>query len=151
MKTKELSKQVRDKVLEKHQSGMGYKKISQTLNIPRSTVKSIIKKRKEYGTTATLPREGRPPKLSDQVRRALVREATKRPMVTLKELERSTAEMGETVHGTTITRTLHKAGLYGRVARRKPLLKKNPYQIPFGSCQKACGRHSKHVEKGSLV
>ena len=124
MKTKELSKQVRDKVLEKHQSGLGYKKISQTLNIPRSTVKSIIKKWKEYGTTATLPREGRPPKLSDQVRRALVREATKRPMVTLKELERSTAEMGETVHGTTITRTLHKAGLYGRVARRKPLLKK---------------------------
>ncbi|MGH0162753.1 UNVERIFIED_CONTAM: hypothetical protein FKN15_064569 [Acipenser sinensis] len=128
---------VRDKVLEKHQSGLGYKKISQTLNIPWSTVKSIIKKWKEYGTTATLPREGRPPKLSDQVRRALVREATKRPMVTLKELERSTAEMGETLHGTTITRTLHKAGLYGRVVRRKPLLKKTPYQIPFGFCQKA--------------
>ena len=136
MKTKELSKQVRDKVLEKHQSGLGYKKISQTLNIPRSTVKSIIKKWKEYGTTATLPREGRPPKLSDQVRRALVREATKRPMVTLKELERSTAEMGETIHGKTIT---------------KQTLLKNPYQIPFGFCQKACGRHSKHVEKGSLV
>ncbi|MGH0157357.1 UNVERIFIED_CONTAM: hypothetical protein FKN15_033301 [Acipenser sinensis] len=72
-------------------------------------------------------------------------------MVTLKELERSTAEMGETVHGTAITRTLHKAGFYGRVARRKPLQKKNPYQILFGFCQKACGRHSKHVEKGSLV
>ncbi|KAK1172854.1 protein IMPACT isoform X4 [Acipenser oxyrinchus oxyrinchus] len=51
-------------------------------------------------------------------------------------LERSTAEMGETVHGTTITRTLHKAGLYGRVARRKPLLKKT-HQILFGFCQKA--------------
>ena len=146
MKTKELSKQVRDKVLEKHQSGLCYKKISQTLNIPRSTVKSIIKKRKEYGTTATLPREGRPPKLSDQVRRALVREATKRPMVTLKELERSTAEMGETVHGTTITWTLHKAGLYGRVAIRKPLLKKpisNPVWIlPKGmwETQQTCGK-----------
>jgi transposase len=44
MKTKELSKQVRDKVGEKYRSGLGYKKISETLNIPRSTIKSIIKK-----------------------------------------------------------------------------------------------------------
>ena len=73
MKTKELSKQVRDKVVEKYRSGLGYKKISKTLNIPRSTIKSIIKKLKEYGTTTNLPREGRPPKLTDQARRALIR------------------------------------------------------------------------------
>ena len=73
MKTKELSKQVRDKVVEKYRSGLGYKKISETLNIPRSTIKSIIKKWKEYGTTTNLPREGRPPKLTDQTRRALIR------------------------------------------------------------------------------
>ena len=63
---------------------MGYKKISETLDIPRSTIKSIIKKWKEYGTTTNLPREGRPPKLTDQARRALIREATKRPKITLK-------------------------------------------------------------------
>ena len=51
MKTKEHSKHVRDKVVEKYRSGLGYKKISETLNIPRSTIKSIIKKFKEYGTT----------------------------------------------------------------------------------------------------
>ena len=73
MKTKELSKQVRDKVVEKYRSGLGYKKISETLNIPRSTIKSIIKKWKEYGTTTNLPREGRPRKLTDQARRALIR------------------------------------------------------------------------------
>ena len=44
MKTKELSKQVRDKVVEKYRSGLGYKKISNTLNIPWSTIISIIKK-----------------------------------------------------------------------------------------------------------
>jgi hypothetical protein len=37
MKTKELSKQVRDKVVEKYRSGLGYKKTSETLNIPRAT------------------------------------------------------------------------------------------------------------------
>ena len=90
MKTNELSKQVREKVVEKYRSGLGYKKVSETLNIPWSTIKSIIKKWKEYGTTTNLPREGRPPKLSYQARRALIREATKRPKITLKELQSST-------------------------------------------------------------
>ena len=34
------------------------------------------------------------------------------------------SEMGVRVHQSTIFRSLHKAGLYGQVARRKPLLKK---------------------------
>ena len=45
-------------------------------------------------------------------------------MATLKELQCSTAELGDTVHMATIARVLHKTGLYGRVAKRKPLLKK---------------------------
>jgi transposase len=63
-------------------------KISKTLNIPRSTIKAVIKKLKEYGTTTNLPREGHLPKLRDHARRALIREATKRPKITLKELYR---------------------------------------------------------------
>jgi transposase len=44
MMTKELSKQVRDEVVEKkYRLGLGYKNISETLNIPRSTIKLIIK------------------------------------------------------------------------------------------------------------
>ena len=117
MKTKELAKQVRDKVVEKYRSGLGYKKISKTLNIPQSTFKSTIKKWKEYGTTTNMPREGRLPKLMDQARRALIRGATKRPKITLKELQSSTAEIGVSVHRATLSHTLHRAGLYGRVAR----------------------------------
>lgn len=125
MKSKEHTKQVRDKVVEKFKAGLGYKKISQALNISRSTVQSIIKKWKEYGTTANLPRHGRPPKLTCRTRRALIRDAAKTPTVTLEELQRSTAQVGESVHRTTISRALHKSGLYGRVARRKPLLKES--------------------------
>uniref|UniRef100_A0AAZ3SLG3 Transposase Tc1-like domain-containing protein n=1 Tax=Oncorhynchus tshawytscha TaxID=74940 RepID=A0AAZ3SLG3_ONCTS len=44
-------------------------------------------------------------------------------MITLDELQRSTAEVGDSVHRKTISRILHKSGLYGRVARRKPFLK----------------------------
>jgi hypothetical protein len=46
MKTKELSKQVRDKVVEKYRSGLGYKKLSEALNILLRTIKSILKKMK---------------------------------------------------------------------------------------------------------
>ncbi|MGH0115658.1 UNVERIFIED_CONTAM: hypothetical protein FKN15_037981 [Acipenser sinensis] len=42
--------------------------------------------------------------------------------ITLKELQSSTAEIGVSVHRTTLSRTLHRVGLYGRVARKKPLL-----------------------------
>ena len=105
MKTKELSKQVRDKVVEKYRSGLGYKKISGTLNISRSTIKSIIQKYEyeEYGTTTNLPREGYPPKLTEQARRATT--------MTLKELQSSTAEIGVSVHRNTLSCTLHRDGL----------------------------------------
>ncbi|CAI5674221.1 unnamed protein product [Oreochromis niloticus] len=93
MKSKEHTRQVRDKVIEKFKAGLGYKKISQALNIPRSTVQVIIQKWKEYGTTVNLPRQGRPPKLTGRARRALIRNAAKRPMVTLDELQRSTAQV----------------------------------------------------------
>ena len=49
--------------------------------------------------------------------------STKRPKITLKELQSSTAEIGVSVHRTTLSRTLHRAGLYGRVGRKKLLLK----------------------------
>src|SRR4029434_5087862 len=121
MKTKEHSEQLREKVIEKYKSGEEYKKMSKALNIPWNSVKSIIKKWKEYGTCVNLPRAGRPQKLSDRARRRLVRAATKTPMSTLKELQASAAEMGETLHTTTVARVLHQSKLYGR----EPLLKKS--------------------------
>ncbi|XP_051801148.1 PC4 and SFRS1 interacting protein 1a isoform X3 [Acanthochromis polyacanthus] len=104
MKTKEHTRQVRDTVVEKFKAGFGYKKISQALNISRSTVQAIILKWKKYQTTANLPRPGRPSKLSPRTRRRLIRDAAKRPMITLDELQRSTAEVEESVHRTTISR-----------------------------------------------
>uniref|UniRef100_A0A8K9XU40 Tc1-like transposase DDE domain-containing protein n=1 Tax=Oncorhynchus mykiss TaxID=8022 RepID=A0A8K9XU40_ONCMY len=103
MKNKEHTRQVRDTVVKKFKAGFGYKKISQALNIPRSTVQAIILKWKEYQTTANLPRPGRPSKLSAHTRRRLIRDAAKRPMITLDELQRSTAEVGDSVHRTTIS------------------------------------------------
>ncbi|CAI9573491.1 unnamed protein product, partial [Staurois parvus] len=49
------------------------REISLLLNIPRSTVSSIITKWKQLGTTATQPRSGRPRKITEQGQRMLKR------------------------------------------------------------------------------
>jgi hypothetical protein len=77
-----------------------------------------------FGTAKNLPRAGCLAKLSNRGRRALVREVTKNPMVTLKELKSSSVEMREPSRRTTISAAFHQSGLYGRVAMRKPLLSK---------------------------
>lgn len=51
----------------------------------------------------------------------MVRKVTKKQMVALVELQRSCVKTGETCSRSTITATLHQSGLYGTVARRKPL------------------------------
>ena len=96
--------------------GKSTKNNSATLKVPMKTVPSIILKWLKFGTTKTLPRAGRQAKLSNRGRRALVREVTKKPMVTLPELQ--------SFRRTTISAALYQSGLYGRVARQKPLLSK---------------------------
>lgn len=73
------------------------------------------KMKRKYGTTANLPSRGFPPKLMDRQRRALISEATKCLIIILEELERSTAQMGESFQSC----ALHKSGLYGKVVGRK--------------------------------
>ncbi len=51
-----------------------------------------------------------------------MREVKKNPKITVTELQRCIREMGESCRKSTITAALHQSGLYGRVARRKPLL-----------------------------
>ena len=70
----------------RHRYGEGYQNISAALTVPKSTMVSIILKWKKFGTIKTLPRAGRPAKLSNQGRRTLDREGTKNLMVTLTEL-----------------------------------------------------------------
>jgi transposase len=123
-RSKELSIELRDGIVSRHKSGEGYKNISAALKVPKNTAASIILKLKKFVTTKTLPRAGRPAKLSNRGRRALVTKVTKNHLVTLTELQSSSVELGELSRRTTISAALHQSGLYGRVVRRKPLLSK---------------------------
>lgn len=95
------------------------------------TIKSIISKWKEYGTSVKPPRQNSPPKLTGQSKRAIIREPTKRPMVKLEELE-----------DTELRWTMSRA-LYGRVTKRKSLLEK---KININVLFAICEVHNNHVE-----
>uniref|UniRef100_A0AAZ3SUE1 Transposase Tc1-like domain-containing protein n=1 Tax=Oncorhynchus tshawytscha TaxID=74940 RepID=A0AAZ3SUE1_ONCTS len=94
------------------------------LKVPKNTVASIILKWKKFGITKTLPRACFLAKLSNQGRRALVREVIKNPMVTLTELQSFSVEMGEPSRRTTISAALYQSSLFGRVDRCMHLLSK---------------------------
>ena len=92
MRLKELSIELRDRIMLRHRSGEGHKIMSAELKVPKNTMAFIILKWKKFVTTKTLPRAGRLAKLSNWGRRPLVREVTKNPMVTLTELHSSSVE-----------------------------------------------------------
>ena len=67
MRSKDLSVERRDRIVSRHRSEEGYQKMAAALKLPKSTVASIILKwKKKFGTTKTLPKAGRPAKLSSR-------------------------------------------------------------------------------------
>ena len=62
-KTKELSKDVRDKIVDLHKAGLGYKTIRYKLGEKETTVGVIIRKWKKYKITINHPRSGAPRKI----------------------------------------------------------------------------------------
>ena len=50
-KTKELLKDIRDKIVDLQKAGMGYKKIGKQLGEKLTTIGAIIRKRKEHKVT----------------------------------------------------------------------------------------------------
>ena len=124
MRSKELSIELRDRIVSRHRSGEGYQNISAALKFLKNTVASIILKWNTFGTTKALPRAGCPAKLSNRGRRALVREVTKNLMVTDRAPE-FLCEDGRTSRRTTIFAALHQSGLYCRAAGQNPLLSKS--------------------------
>ena len=111
MRLKELSVELRDRIVSRHRSGEGYQKMFAALKVLKNTVASIIIKWKKFGSTKTHPRAGCS---ANRGRRALVREVTKNTMATLTELQSFSVEIGEPSRRATISAALHQSGLFGR-------------------------------------
>uniref|UniRef100_A0A3B4X5Q9 Transposase Tc1-like domain-containing protein n=1 Tax=Seriola lalandi dorsalis TaxID=1841481 RepID=A0A3B4X5Q9_SERLL len=121
---KELSEDLRSRIVDLHKAGKGYKVISKTLEIHQSTVRQTIYKWRHFGTVATLPRSGRPVKMTPRAQRRLISEVKKQTRMTAKDLKESLELAYISVHESTIRKTLNKQGIYSRTPRRKQLLTK---------------------------
>lgn len=110
-RSKEIPEDIRRKVVEAHESGKGYKLISKAIGLPKTTIRAILRKWKRFGTVVTLPRSGRPPKISPRARREIIREVMKNPCTTSKDLQATLASSNICVHQSTIRRIL---GIHGR-------------------------------------
>uniref|UniRef100_A0A8C6WMV7 Transposase n=1 Tax=Neogobius melanostomus TaxID=47308 RepID=A0A8C6WMV7_9GOBI len=122
-KTKELSKDTRDKIVHLHKVGKGYGEIAKQLGEKRSTVGAIIRKWKKLNMTVNLPRTGAPCKISPRGVSMILRKVRNQPRTTRGELVNDLKRAGTTVSKVTVGNTLRRHGLKSCMARKVPLLK----------------------------
>ncbi|KAK3519520.1 hypothetical protein QTP70_033504 [Hemibagrus guttatus] len=122
-KTKELSKDTRNKIVDLHQAGKTESAIGKQLGVKKSTVGAIIRKWKTYKTTDNFPRSGAPRKISPHGVKMITRTVSKNPRTTRGDLVNDLQRAGTKVTKATISNTLRRQGLKSCSARRVPLLK----------------------------
>ena len=118
-KSTELSTDLKRRIVDLNKSGKSLGAISKQLQVPRSTVQTIVCKYKLHGIVVSLPRSGRKCKLSPAAERKLVRMVKSQPRTTKKQVWDEIEADGTQVSVSTVKRVLR-----GCHARRKPLLQK---------------------------
>ena len=99
---RELSEDLRTKIVEKYQQSQGYKSISRDLDLPLSTVRNIIKKFATHGTVANLSGHGRKRKMYEKLQRRIVWMVDKQPQTSSKEIQAVLQAQGASVSVHTI-------------------------------------------------
>uniref|UniRef100_A0AAY5KML5 Sleeping Beauty transposase HTH domain-containing protein n=1 Tax=Esox lucius TaxID=8010 RepID=A0AAY5KML5_ESOLU len=83
---RELCKDIRDKSVDLHKAGMGYRTIGKQLGEKATTVGAIIKKWKKFKMTVNLPRSGAPCKISPRGASMIMRLVRDQPRTTQQDL-----------------------------------------------------------------
>ncbi len=104
-KTKELSKDIRDKIVDLHKAGMGYRTKGKQLGEKETTVDAIIRKWKKFKMTVNLPRTGTPRKISPRGVSMILRKVRDQPRTTREDLVNDLKRAGTTV--STVTLVTH--------------------------------------------
>ena len=124
-KIRELSVEVRHKIVAKHGQSQGDKSTSRDFDVPVFTEHNVIRKFKAHGTVANLRGHGRgrKRKLHRRLQRRIVWMVEKAPRSTAKQIQADLQTQGTTISTHTIRRKLNGRGFYGRRPRRIPLLR----------------------------
>src|SRR4029434_6929296 len=118
-----MSKDVRDKIVDLHKAGIGYKTIGKQLGEKETTVGVIISKWKQHQTTVNCPRSGAPCKISPHAVSMILQNVRDNPRTTQGELVNDLKAAGTTVTKKTICNTLRRNGLKYCSTRKVHLLK----------------------------
>ncbi len=105
-KTKELSKDVRDKIVDLHKVGMSYKTIAKQLGEKVTTFGAIIHKWKKHKITVILHRSGAPCKISPRGVSMIMRTVRNQPRTTREDLVNDLKAAGAIVTKKTIGNTM---------------------------------------------
>ena len=133
-KGKQLSSDLKSRIVAKHQAGNSYGNISEQLHVAKSTVQSVINKYKSLGSTANLPRSGRPRKITTRMARKIVRQVQNDPRVTRNDIKEQLSEEGVHVSINTVSNVLHDANFVGRRPRKNTVIKEEPPRSPNEIC-----------------
>ncbi|KAF2350505.1 Transposase Tc1-like [Trinorchestia longiramus] len=128
-KNKDINQDLRERIMELHNEGLGYRKISAQLCVSITSVGTIIRNWKCRNTTLNKPRNGRPRKINDRAARKLVRTVLQRPQTTREELKDDLMASGIQASKHRISRTLHRKVLRFCTPRRTPLLQKRHVKV----------------------
>ncbi len=122
---REMSQDLRKKIIYLHKKGEGYKKISKALLISQNTVAKVVQTFKKDGTaTISQRRPGRPRKLTPRQERLLMRRVEENRHASSLQLSKEVeSQTGVTISRDTIRRTLQRNSMHGCRPRKKPLLK----------------------------
>ncbi len=121
---KELSEDLKKRILALHKDGVGYKKIAKTLKLSCSTVAKTIQRFNRTGSTQNRPRHGQPKKLNARAQRHIQRLCFGNIRMSAASIAAEVEGVGgQPISAQTIRCTLHQIGLCGCRPRRKPLLK----------------------------
>ena len=123
MAARRLSHDDRMKIVILREEGYSMEAIGSRMKCSHSAVSKTLKRVRESGSVNDRPRSGRPRLSSARENRELVRISLRDRRLTSTQLKREWSETSQ-VSGSsrTVRRRLDDAGLYGRVARKKPLL-----------------------------
>ncbi len=122
---REMSQDLRKKIIYLHKKGESYKNISKALLISQNTVAKVVQTLKKYGTaTISQRRPGRPRNLTPRQERLLMRWVEENRHASSLQLSKEVeSQTGVTISRDTIQRTLQMKGMRGCRPRKKPLLK----------------------------
>ncbi len=117
------TKDTRNKNVDLHKAGIGYRTIDKQLGEKATTVGTIIRKWKKLKMTVNLPRTGAPCKISPRGVSMILRKVRDQPRTTREDLVNYLKRAGTTVSMVTISNTLHRHGLKSCSTLKVPLLK----------------------------